>query len=156
MYGPIQNEPQYRRVRGLLDDARAQGLTLLEGSEVPNEGYFVPFTLVDNPPEDPRVVQEEAFGPILPLLKFSNVDDVIERANDSEYGLAGSVWSGDIEGAVSIADRLDTGTVWINQILQNAPHIPFAGAKNSGVGTEHGREGLLEFTQPKTIFIPKG
>lgn len=156
MYGPIQNEPQYRRVRGLLDDARAQGLTLLEGSEVPNQGYFVPFTLVDNPPEDSRVVQEEAFGPILPLLKFSNVDDVIERANDSEYGLAGSVWSGDIEGAVSIADRLDTGTVWINQILQNAPHIPFAGAKNSGVGTEHGREGLLEFTQPKTIFIPKG
>ena len=78
----------------LLDDAKATGLTLLTGSDIPdNGGYFVPVTIVDNPPEDSRVVQEEAFGPILPMMKFDEVDEVIARANDSEYGLAGAVWS---------------------------------------------------------------
>lgn len=154
-YGPVQNEPQYRRVLALLDDARANGLTLLEGGPVPDIGYFVPLTLVDNPPEDSRVVVEEAFGPVLPLLKFDDVDDVIARANDSEYGLAGAVWSADIEQATAIAHRLDTGTVWINQNLQSTPFTPLAGAKQSGFGQENGVPGLLEFTRPKAIFIPK-
>ena len=154
-YGPIQNEAQYRRVVGLLDDARANGLTLLEGGPVPDRGYFVPLTLVDNPPDDSRVVVEEAFGPILPLLKFTDVDDVVARANDTEYGLAGAVWSSDIALAESIAHRLDTGTVWINQNLQSTPFTPLAGAKQSGFGQENGVPGLLEFTRPKAIFIPK-
>lgn len=154
-YGPIQNEPQYRRVMALLDDARANGLTLLEGGAVPEQGYFVPLTLVDNPPEDSRVVVEEAFGPVLPLLKFTDVDDVVARANDSDYGLAGAVWSADVEAATAIAHRLDTGTVWINQNLQSTPFTPLAGAKQSGFGQENGVPGLLEFTRPKAIFIPK-
>ncbi|MAF63324.1 MAG: aldehyde dehydrogenase [Blastomonas sp.] len=154
-YGPVQNEPQYRRVCALIDDARAQGLTLLEGAPVPDSGYFVPLTLVDNPPEDSRVVVEEAFGPVLPLLKFDDVDDVIARANDTEYGLAGAVWSADVEAATAIAHRLDTGTVWINQNLQSTPFTPLAGAKQSGFGQENGVPGLLEFTRPKAIFIPK-
>ena len=154
-YGPIQNEPQYRRVLSLLDDARATGLTLLEGGPVPQHGYFVPLTLVDNPPDDSRVVVEEAFGPILPLLKFEDLDDVIARANDTEYGLAGAVWSADIALAESIAHRLDTGTVWINQNLQSTPFTPLAGAKQSGFGQENGVPGLLEFTRPKVLFIPK-
>ena len=154
-YGPIQNEPQYRRVLALLDDARANGLTLLEGGRVPEKGYFVPLTLVDNPPEDSRVVVEEAFGPVLPLLKFTDIDDVIARANDSDYGLAGAVWSADVEAATAIAHRLDTGTVWINQNLQSTPFTPLAGAKRSGFGQENGVPGLLEFTRPKAIFIPK-
>lgn len=154
-YGPIQNEAQYRRVLGLLDDARENGLTLLEGGSVPQRGYFVPLTLVDNPPDDSRVVVEEAFGPVLPLLKWTNVDDVIARANDTEYGLAGAVWSADVEKATEIAHRLDTGTVWINQNLQSTPFTPLAGAKQSGFGQENGLPGLLEFTRPKSIFIPK-
>lgn len=154
-YGPIQNEPQYRRVLNLLEDARANGLTLLEGSAVPEAGYFVPLTLVDNPPEDSRVVVEEAFGPVLPLLKWTDLDDVIARANDSEYGLAGAVWSADVEKALEVAHRLDTGTVWINQNLQSTPFTPLAGAKQSGFGQENGLAGLLEFTRPKSIFIPK-
>lgn len=154
-YGPIQNEPQYRRVLSLLDDARANGLTLLEGGPVPERGYFVPLTLVDNPPDDSRVVVEEAFGPVLPLLKFDDVEEVIERANDTEYGLAGAVWSNDIALAESIAHRLDTGTVWINQNLQSTPFTPLAGAKQSGFGQENGVPGLLEFTRPKVLFIPK-
>ncbi|WP_109807532.1 aldehyde dehydrogenase family protein [Sphingosinithalassobacter portus] len=154
-YGPIQNEPQYRRVMALLEDARSNGLTLLQGRDVPTEGYFIPLTIVDNPPEDSRVVQEEAFGPILPLLKYSDLDDVIARANDSEYGLAGAVWSSDIDAAVAVAKRIETGTVWINQNLQNTPYTPFAGVKQSGIGVENGMAGLLEFTQPRTLFIPK-
>ncbi len=156
MFGPIQNRPQFDRVAKLIDGARSQGLVLLEGSPVPdNGGYFIPITLVDNPPEDAPVVTEEAFGPVLPLLKFSDVDDVVSRANASDYGLAGAVWSADIDKAIDIANRLETGTVWINDNLQNGAHIPFAGAKQSGFGVENGKEGLREYTWPRTVFIPK-
>lgn len=154
-FGPIQNAPQYRRVRALIDEARAEGLTLLEGGAVPERGYFIPLTLVDNPPDTARVVVEEAFGPVLPLLRFSDVDEVVARANDSEYGLAGAVWSKNVDLAVEVAKRLDTGTVWINQNLQSTPMIPLAGHKQSGFGVENGLAGLLEYTQPKSIFIPK-
>jgi len=155
LFGPIQNLPQYRRVLQLRDEARADGLTLLEGAAVPETGYFMPLTLVDNPPENSRVVAEEAFGPILPLLRFSDLDEVIERANNTEYGLAGAVWSKDIGLAVSVAQRLDTGTVWINQNLESSPSVPLGGHKQSGIGVENGVAGLMEFTQPKSIFIPK-
>ncbi len=154
-FGPIQNAPQYQRVQALIADARESGLTLIEGKPVPEKGYFVPLTLVDNPPEDSRVVVEEAFGPVLPLLKFDDIDDVIARANDSEYGLAGSVWSSDIDKATEIAHRMDTGMVWINQNLQITPFTPLAGAKQSGIGQENGLGGLLEYTRLKTVFIPK-
>jgi len=155
-YGPVQNRAQYDRVRGLIDDARAEGLTLLQGADGPEgDGYFIPITLVDNPSEDAAVVTEEAFGPILPLLRFSDIDDVVARANGCDYGLAGAVWSKDIDAAVAVADRMETGTVWINDNFQNGPHIPFAGAKQSGFGVENGAEGLREFTFPKVIFVPK-
>ncbi|ALJ11825.1 aldehyde dehydrogenase [Sphingopyxis macrogoltabida] len=155
-YGPVQNRAQYDRVRGLIDGARAEGLSLLQGANVPEgDGYFIPITLVDNPPEDAAVVTEEAFGPVLPLLRFSSIEDVVERANNCDYGLAGAVWSKDIDAAVALADRIETGTVWINDNFQNGPHIPFAGAKQSGFGVENGAEGLREFTFPKVIFVPK-
>ncbi|KQZ60565.1 aldehyde dehydrogenase [Sphingopyxis sp. Root1497] len=155
-YGPVQNRAQYDRVRGLIEGARAEGLTVLQGADVPEgDGYFIPITLVDNPPEDAAVVTEEAFGPILPLLRFSDIDDVVARANDCDYGLAGAVWSKDIDAAVAVADRMETGTVWINDNFQNGPHIPFAGAKQSGFGVENGAEGLREYTFPKVIFVPK-
>ena len=154
-FGPIQNKPQYDRVMALLEDAKAQGLNVITCSEVPQEGYFVPLTIVDNPPEDSRVVQEEAFGPILPMIRFTDLDDVIAKANDSEYGLAGSVWAGDVELAGQIARRLDSGTVWINHSLGLLPSTPFAGRRQSGLGVENGRDGLLEFTQRKAIYTPK-
>lgn len=154
--GPIQNKRQYERLLGLIEDERANGLTLIEGAAVPdNGGYFVPVTLVDNPPENSRVVQEEAFGPILPLLKFKDVDEVIERANASEYGLAGAVWSRDVEQAMHIARRLETGTVWINQNLNQRPDTPFAGHKQSGFGIENGMEGLLEYMVPQAVFVAR-
>jgi acyl-CoA reductase-like NAD-dependent aldehyde dehydrogenase len=155
--GPIQNKRQFERVMGLLDDARANQLTLLQGADVPSgAGYFVPVTIVDNPPETSRVVQEEAFGPILPMLKFRDVDDVVDRANASPYGLAGAVWSKDVDNAVAIARRIETGTVWINQNLNLRPDTPFGGHKQSGFGVENGVEGLLEYMAPQAIYVARG
>lgn len=141
----------------LLEDAKANDLTMLEGADIPDGGgYFIPVTIVDNPPENARVVQEEAFGPILPMLKFQDVDDVIDRANASEYGLAGAVWSKDTDRAVEIARRMETGTIWVNQNLNLRPDTPFAGHKNSGFGAENGEDGLLEFMAPQSIYVAKG
>ena len=154
--GPIQNKRQYDRVMELIDDARANDLTLIEGAAVPaNGGYFIPITIVDNPPEQSRVVQEEAFGPVLPMLKFSDIDDVIDRANASDYGLAGAVWSKDTAAAVDIARRMETGTIWINQNLMLRPDTPFAGHKQSGFGVENGIEGLLEYMVPQVVYLAK-
>lgn len=153
--GPIQNKRQYDRVMGLLEDARANNLTLIEAGPVPASGYFVPVTIVDDPPEDSRVVQEEAFGPILPMMRFSDIDEVVRRANASEYGLAGAVWSRDVDAAVAIAKRMETGTVWVNQNLNLRPDTPFAGHKQSGFGVENGMEGLLEFMAPRSIYVSK-
>lgn len=156
LFGPVQNQPQYDRVKNLIDETRASGCVLYQG-KVPEGtgGYFIPLTLADDPPESSRVVQEEAFGPILPMLRFKTIDEVIERANATDYGLAGAVWSSDLQKAAEVASRLETGTVWINQNLQSTPFTPLAGHKHSGIGVENGVYGLREFTQPKAVFIPK-
>ncbi|VWX62058.1 Aldehyde dehydrogenase [Sphingorhabdus sp. 109] len=154
--GPIQNQRQYERVLDLMKDARDTELTMIQGSAVPkNGGYFIPITIVDNPPEDSRVVQEEAFGPILPMLKFSDIDDVIERANNSDYGLAGAIWSKDTDKAMEIARRIETGTVWINQNLMLRPDTAFGGHKQSGFGVENGMDGLLEYMAPQAVYLAR-
>jgi aldehyde dehydrogenase (NAD+) len=153
--GPVQNKQQYARVVDIIEDCRARGFQFLTGGTVSADapGYFIPVTIVDNPPEDSRVVQEEAFGPILPLIKFNDLDEVISKANASEYGLAGSVWSSDTDAALSIAARMETGTVWINEVQHLSPFQAFAGHKQSGLGVENGLGGLLEYTMPQTITV---
>ena len=150
--GPVQNYRQFERLRALLQDCKDQGHTLLTGGDIPDgPGYFFPVTLIDNPPDDARIVKEEPFGPILPLLKFRTVEEVVARANNSEYGLAGSIWCRDEDLAMNVAKRLQTGTVWINQIQAVTPHTPMAGHKQSGIGVENGVEGLSGYTVPQTI-----
>lgn len=150
--GPIQNRMQFEKLKELLADAKASGNRFLLGGEVPNgTGFFVPITIVDNPPEDSRVVTEEAFGPVLPLLKFNDIEDVIARANDTEYGLAASVWGRDPDMTRKIAERIDAGTVWVNEIHTFSPHIAFGGHKQSGIGIENALEGLAEYTNSQTI-----
>ena len=155
--GPVQNERQFARLNDLLADCKDKGYRILCGGEAsPELGYFFPVTLVDNPPDSARVVREEPFGPILPLLKFSTVDEAVARANDSEYGLGGSVWGTDTAAAEQVALRLDTGTVWVNQIHTLSPHKPMAGHKQSGIGVENGLDGLLEYTATRTLSVKKG
>jgi acyl-CoA reductase-like NAD-dependent aldehyde dehydrogenase len=152
--GPLQNRAQFERVKGLLEDARRNG-TIVAGGLLEREGYFVQPTIVRDIPDGARLVREEQFGPILPVLRYSDIDDAIARANDTEYGLGGSVWSADRERAFAVAARIDAGTVWVNQHLAMRPDIPFAGAKQSGNGVEMGREGLEEFTQATIINMAK-
>ncbi len=121
--GPIQNKKQYERVLELIQDAKDNGYKFLTGGDKDpsGTGYYVPITILDNPPEDARIVAEEQFGPVMPLMKFGSVDEVIERANNSEYGLAGAVWTKDTDKGVEIAEQLETGTVWINEFMQLSP-----------------------------------
>jgi len=155
--GPIQNKKQYERVLELIDDAKDNGYKFLVGGDVDpsGTGYYVPITIMDNPPEDARIVAEEQFGPVMPLMKFSTESEVIQRANDSEYGLAGAVWTGDTDKGVEIAEQLETGTVWINEYLHLSPFSPFGGHKQSGFGAEYGLDGLKEFTYPQVITVKK-
>lgn len=154
--GPVQNRAQFERVRDLVASSQEAGHRIVTGGEPANgPGFFVPVTIIDNPPEDSRVVQEEAFGPVLPVMRYSSVDEVIERANACEYGLGGSVWSSDINRAAQVAARLETGTVWINSAQGLTPFAAFAGHKQSGIGAENGVDGLLEFTVPQTIYRPQ-
>jgi aldehyde dehydrogenase (NAD+) len=154
--GPIQNAPQYKRVLELIADAKAKGYDFLIGGETSTApGYFVPITIIDNPPEDSRIVQEEQFGPVLPLLKFDDVDDAIARANASDYGLGASVWSADEAKALEIGNRLLAGTVWINETQHITPMGAFGGMKQSGIGSEGAVEGLMEYTNAQTVYVKK-
>ena len=153
--GPLQNRQQYEKVLDLIEDSRVHGRIIAGGQRLERDGYFIPPTVVRDLPDDARLVREEQFGPVIPVLSYDTVDEVIERANDSEYGLAGSIWTSDPEKAVDLALRLETGTVWINKHLDLRFDVPFGGAKQSGIGLEQGLEGVKEFTQAKIISIAK-
>jgi acyl-CoA reductase-like NAD-dependent aldehyde dehydrogenase len=154
--GPLQNAAQKARSESLIASARDAGYGVLQGEAPAGDGFFVPVTLVDNPADDARVVIEEAFGPVLPLLRFTGTDEVIARANATDYGLGATIWTSDIAAAQKIAQRIEAGSVWINSPGMPTPYAPFTGHKQSGIGSENGQDGLLEFTQPKSIHIPMG
>lgn len=149
--GPLQNKMQYEKVKGFLEDARANGTIIAGGVVEDRPGYFIRPTIVRDVSDGTMIVDEEQFGPILPVIKFSDVDDALERANASPWGLGGSVWSTDRDKAYDIACEVDSGTVWINKHLDFGPNIPFGGAKQSGIGVEFAEEGLYEFTQIQVI-----
>tara|TARA_R110001592_G_scaffold190887_1_gene436934 strand:+ start:8711 stop:10147 length:1437 start_codon:yes stop_codon:yes gene_type:complete len=155
--GPIQNAMQYGKVKDFFKDCQDNGYTFAIGGQIDEqaEGWFVPVTLVDNPPEDSRIVQEEPFGPILPLLKWSDEQDVIARANDTIYGLGSSVWGKDLEAVQRIGNQLQSGKVWLNEIHHYSPHIAFGGHKQSGLGCENSLHGLMEYTNWRTVTLNK-
>jgi acyl-CoA reductase-like NAD-dependent aldehyde dehydrogenase len=155
--GPIQNLPQYRKVIEYIDDCKDHGYRFAIGGEVDTKakGWFIPITLVDNPPEDSRIVAEEPFGPIVPVLKWRDEQDVIDRANKTRYGLGASVWGKDLAAVERIGAQLQTGTVWMNEIHQYSPHQAFGGHKESGIGCENSIHGLMEYTNWKTITLNK-
>lgn len=155
--GPIQNQAQYDKVREYFEDCTANGYEFALGGEIDPaaEGWYVPVTLVDNPPEDSRLVTEEPFGPILPLLRWTDEDDVIRRANDTVWGLGATVWGADLDAATRIGEQLEAGTVWLNEVHQYSPHQVFGGHKQSGIGAENSLHGLAEYTNHQTITINK-
>lgn len=153
--GPIQNRAQFEKVKGYLETAKRDGKVIAGGEVMERGGYFVKPTIVRDVSDGDQIVDEEQFGPILPVVPFRDVEDVIARANASEYGLGGSVWSSDVGKATAIANRIESGQVWVNQHVAIGPHIPMAGFKSSGLGVEQSVEGLSEYTQLQVINVAR-
>ena len=151
--GPVQNPAQFDIVTRLVDDARDRGARIVTGGEpAPELGpLFYRPTIIADVEDGAAVVDEEQFGPVLPVIRYSDVDDAVRRANGTEQGLGASVWGADADAAAEIAQRLDAGTVWINQHGGVDPQIPFGGTKASGYGLEFGVEGLKAMAATKVI-----
>ncbi|KAL5633449.1 hypothetical protein ACGC1H_003816 [Rhizoctonia solani] len=167
--GPVQNQKIFDKLREIFEDTKARKCNFAFGGDFPPatsdqpddrvtkpRGLFVPIAIVDNPPEDSLVVQEEQFGPIVPLLRWQDEVDVIRRANATGFGLGGSVWGSDLAQATRIASQIESGNVWVNEIHKFGPTIPGGGHKQSGIGVENGVAGLKEWTNYQTISINKG
>ncbi|MEB2647827.1 MULTISPECIES: aldehyde dehydrogenase family protein [Pseudomonas] len=155
-FGPVQNLDQLELVAALVEDARAQGARVLTGGErLDRPGFFYPPTIVTGVTDGQRLVDEEQFGPVLPVIAYSDVKDALRRANASDMGLGGSVWGTDLEQAQVVAGDLESGVAWVNCHALLQPNTPFGGSKLSGFGVEFGLEGLLEFTAQQLKFMRK-
>jgi acyl-CoA reductase-like NAD-dependent aldehyde dehydrogenase len=144
MVGPLSTKPQFRRVHELFKDAVRAGAVVRSGGDmrVHERGFFVRPTILTDLPDTARVVDEEQFGPLIPIMKFSSEADAFRRAADSRYGLGASVWSADVERARAAAAHLQSGMNWINMHADFGPNHPFAGARWSGLGVEGGIDGI--------------
>jgi acyl-CoA reductase-like NAD-dependent aldehyde dehydrogenase len=150
--GPLQNAAQFKRALGYLEDARESGKIIAGGSALDRPGYFVRPTIVRDIPDSARLVREEQFCPVLPVLSYDDLDDAIARANASEYGLGGTVWGRDLDRAYRVAARIESGTVWVNQHMILDFNVTARGAKHSGYGGELGSEGFDAYTQPYVVY----
>jgi acyl-CoA reductase-like NAD-dependent aldehyde dehydrogenase len=154
--GPLQNKMQYDKVRELIEHTKRTGAKFLCGGDIPDgPGYFIPPTLVTDIAEDSRLVSEEQFGPVVPILRYSDLDDAIARANNTRFGLSGSVWTRDIERGKTIAARLEVGTAWVNQHRATSAVVPFGGAKESGLGRQYSHLGLKSYMEPEVISVAR-
>ncbi|KAI0413544.1 aldehyde dehydrogenase [Xylaria grammica] len=153
--GPLANQPQYERVKELLADIKQTGLVVATGITEPlpgKTGYFLAPTIIDNPPDDARIVVEEQFGPVLPVMKWSDEQDVIKRVNATDLGLGASVWTRDSVQADRMASQLQAGNIWINCHAEMQPSTPFAGHKQSGFGVEMGEDGLKAYCNVQSVW----
>ncbi|KAF4967212.1 hypothetical protein FSARC_5191 [Fusarium sarcochroum] len=154
--GPIQNQMQFEKLRQTIADAREAGHELLSSDRTEaGEGFFIQPIIVKNPPPEADIVQQENFGPIVSCIKFSSLNEAVSLANNSDSGLAASVWSKDATVARRVAASLEAGNVYINGPPQPDPHVPFGGHKQSGLGVEYGLQGLLSFCQTKSMYLYK-
>jgi acyl-CoA reductase-like NAD-dependent aldehyde dehydrogenase len=154
--GPMQNKMQFDKVVHLLEetkrDRRAE--IVVGGSPLDRPGYFIPPTVVASAKDDMRLVVEEQFGPVLPVLEYTDVSEAIERANATRFGLCASVWTRDLARGAQVAGQLQAGTAWVNHHLESLPDIPFGGFKESGVGRELGYLGLTSYMEAQVINVP--
>jgi acyl-CoA reductase-like NAD-dependent aldehyde dehydrogenase len=154
--GPINNAPQFERVKELVSEAIAGGANVASGGKpMDRPGYFFEPTILHGVAEGVRIVDEEQFGPALPVISYRHVDEALDRANATMFGLSGSVWSSDPDRAGEVASKLECGTAWVNSHLNLAPHQPFGGFKWSGLGVENGPWGLAAFTEIQVQYRSK-
>jgi acyl-CoA reductase-like NAD-dependent aldehyde dehydrogenase len=153
--GPLQNKQQFDKVLGFIESARKDGKIIAGGARKGDKGYFIQPTVVRDITEGSKLVDEEQFGPVMPVIKFSDAADAVRRANASMYGLGGSIWAKDSEKAWALAESMEPGSVWVNKHADIQPHLPFGGAKFSGIGSELGEEGLKEFTQVQVLNMAR-
>jgi acyl-CoA reductase-like NAD-dependent aldehyde dehydrogenase len=155
--GPLQNATQYDKVQSFFDEITKEGQHPVLGgtNSKGGKGYFINPTIIDNPPNNSRIVQEEPFGPIIPLLKWTDEEEVIARANDTKFGLGASVWSPDLQRAERMARQLEAGSVWVNMHFEVQAHVPYGGHKWSGLGTEWGVAGLKQWCNSQSVWVPK-
>jgi succinate-semialdehyde dehydrogenase/glutarate-semialdehyde dehydrogenase len=150
--GPLVNMDTRNKVAAFVDDAVSKGAIVHVGGETPvGKGFFYPPTVISNVPETADCVREEIFGPVAAIQTFSDVDEVIKRANDTEYGLVAYVFTEDMKTGMQVCERLDYGMVGLNRGLVSDPAAPFGGTKQSGLGREGGQEGMLEFMETQYI-----
>jgi acyl-CoA reductase-like NAD-dependent aldehyde dehydrogenase len=154
LIGPVSNKMQLDKVAAYVDDARARGATIVTGGVRPKSpGFFYPLTVIADAADDMRVVKEEQFGPVIPIVKYKTVDEAIMRANSLDVGLGGSVWGNDAQEAAQYAGRLECGTAWVNQHGTLHPMAPFGGVKCSGIGVEFNVDGLKEYTTVQVMNV---
>ncbi|WP_163805748.1 aldehyde dehydrogenase family protein [Mycolicibacterium anyangense] len=155
--GPLATLPQFESVSGLVDHALAGGAKAATGgTRIDRPGYFYEPTIVCDIEDGTPLVDEEQFGPALPIIAYDDVDDAVSRVNRSTFGLGGSVWTADVERGQDIAERLDVGTTWINTHASLAPTVPFGGLKHSGLGVENGPWGLYAYTELQAVHVNRG
>ncbi len=156
LMGPVQNAMQRDKLRSMVDDAKAKGAKVVYQGDIPEgDGFWFPITILADVPADASAVTDEAFGPLLTIHRFSDPEDALTRANASPYGLGASVWSGDVDAAVALAERMDSGTAWVNQHPAMGPDTPFGGVKSSGMGVEGARWGLMQYTNIHVVNVKK-
>ncbi|RVX74883.1 hypothetical protein B0A52_01160 [Exophiala mesophila] len=154
--GPIQNSMQYERVKGFFGEIEKENWNVVVGGKNPDgPGYFITPTIIDRPADDSRIVAEEPFGPIVPLLSFKTDEEVITRANNTIYGLGASVWCRDLDRATELAEQVESGSVWVNTHFELDVRAPFGGHKQSGIGVEFGLAGLKSYCNSQTLYLKK-
>jgi acyl-CoA reductase-like NAD-dependent aldehyde dehydrogenase len=140
----------------LLADALSHGArAATSATQTTSRGYFIAPTILTDVRAGMKVVDEEQFGPVLPVMSFRDIDEAIEAANATEYGLCGSIWTADIETGAALAARLDCGTAWVNSHAEVAPHVPFGGTKSSGIGRNCGTPGIDGYAELQTRYVYK-
>jgi aldehyde dehydrogenase (NAD+) len=152
--GPQVDDAQFQKIMGYIESGKKEGAKLVAGGDrVGDRGYFVRPTVFADVKDDMTIAQEEIFGPVMSILKFKDVDDLVERANKTMYGLAAGVWTRDIGKAHAIANSVRAGTVWVNCYDVFDAAAPFGGFKQSGMGRELGEYGLQQYTEVKTVTV---
>ncbi|KAF4631036.1 hypothetical protein G7Y89_g7095 [Cudoniella acicularis] len=153
MLGPVQNEMQHRIVKEFFEDCASNNYDFALPGKVGDgaDGFVIQPAIIDNPPDSARIVREEQFGPIVPVMIWETEEDLISRVNNTQTGLGGSVWSADLERARRIGTQIEAGTIWINSFEKPLPQAYFSGFKESGIGGEGGRHGLYHYVNTQVI-----